>query len=184
MVSERVPFLAESDDGGQNVHFEPHETTVEGHDDGVEGRLGSRQEAIVFTPKRGLKERHIGVMAISGMLGTGIFLASGKALADAGPVGALIGYTVMGLVTIAVALTAAEMSALCPATGGFIAHAQKFVDPALGAAIGWNFAYALAIVQAVEITAASLLGLSLFSDLACVVIYQSYVPESCTFRHH
>ncbi|KAG8936704.1 hypothetical protein FRC00_008061, partial [Tulasnella sp. 408] len=162
--------------------------TVEGPgDDGEDERLGSSREPPVFAPKRGLKERHIGVMAISGMLGTGIFLASGRALADAGPAGALLGYVVMGLVTISgasisnwtlpkanemkltptvdplslfpktVALTAAEMSALCPATGGFIAHAQKFVDPALGAAIGWNFAYALAIVQAVEITAASLL---------------------------
>lgn len=136
MVSERAPFLAESDDGGgHRMHIDPHELIVEGPgDDGEDERLGSSREPPVFAPKRGLKERHIGVMAISGMLGTGIFLASGRALADAGPAGALLGYVVMGLVTIAVALTAAEMSALCPATGGFIAHAQKFVDPALGEA--------------------------------------------------
>ncbi|KIO19663.1 hypothetical protein M407DRAFT_30695 [Tulasnella calospora MUT 4182] len=154
------------------MHIDPHELIVEGPgDDGEDERLGSSREPPVFAPKRGLKERHIGVMAISGMLGTGIFLASGRALADAGPAGALLGYVVMGLVTIAVALTAAEMSALCPATGGFIAHAQKFVDPALGAAIGWNFAYALAIVQAVEITAASLLGRSLVAGLACIILF-------------
>ncbi|KAG9049909.1 hypothetical protein FS837_008671 [Tulasnella sp. UAMH 9824] len=131
-------------------------------DDGEDERLGSSREPPVFAPKRGLKERHIGVMAISGMLGTGIFLASGRALADAGPAGALLGYVV------------------CPATGGFIAHAQKFVDPALGAAIGWNFAYALAIVQAVEITAASLLGRSLVTGLAYIIVLIS-APKTAPF---
>lgn len=96
MVSERLPFLAESDDGGHRIHVEPHEMTVEGPgDDGEDERLGSSREPPVFAPKRGLKERHIGVMAISGMLGTGIFLASGRALADAGPAGALLGYVVV-----------------------------------------------------------------------------------------
>lgn len=96
MVSERVPFLAEQDDGRNRMHVEPHEMIVEGHrDDGEEEHLGSSQEPPMFAPKRGLKERHIGVMAISGMLGTGIFLASGRALADAGPAGALLGYIVV-----------------------------------------------------------------------------------------
>ncbi|KAG8964149.1 hypothetical protein FRC03_002157 [Tulasnella sp. 419] len=105
-----------------------------------------------------LKERHIAMVALAGMLGTGLFLTSGAALADAGPLGSLTGYVLMGIVTTCVAYTAAEMSALCPATGGFIVHTQKFVNPALGAATGWNFAYALATVQAVEIVAATLLA--------------------------
>lgn len=39
-----------------------------------------------------LTERHIGIVAVAGMMGTGIFLTSGRSLADAGPGGALLGY--------------------------------------------------------------------------------------------
>lgn len=39
-----------------------------------------------------LTERHIGIVAIAGMMGTGIFLTSGRSLVDAGPGGALLGY--------------------------------------------------------------------------------------------
>lgn len=45
----------------------------------------------------------------------------------------------MGLVTAGVAYTTGEITAFMPVTGGFIRHATKFVEPALGAAAGWNF---------------------------------------------
>lgn len=48
-----------------------------------------------LAPSKSLGERHIGIMAISGMLGTGLFLTSGRSLADAGPAGALLGYIVV-----------------------------------------------------------------------------------------
>lgn len=45
----------------------------------------------------------------------------------------------MGFVTAGVAYTTGEITAFMPGTGGFIRHATKFVEPALGAATGWNF---------------------------------------------
>ena len=69
--------------------------------------------------------------------GTGLFLASGQAIATGGPVGALFGYIVMGLITWAIALMTGEISAFMPVTGGFVRHATKFVQPALGTATGW-----------------------------------------------
>jgi amino acid transporter len=45
----------------------------------------------------------------------------------------------MGLVTAGIAYTTGEITAFMPDTGGFIRHATKFVEPALGAATGWNF---------------------------------------------
>lgn len=73
------------------------------------------------------------------MKGTGLFLAAGNAIALAGPVGALLGYIFMSLLTASIALTVAEMSAFNPVTGGFIRHATKFVQPAFGAATGWQY---------------------------------------------
>ncbi|KAF8339069.1 amino acid transporter [Cantharellus anzutake] len=104
---------------------------------------------------RGLRSRHIQMSSICGMIGTGLFLASGSALADAGPLGALESYSVMGLVTAAIAYTSGEMSAFMPVSGGFVHHVTTFVEKDLGAAVGWNFWYSIGITQAVELVGAS-----------------------------
>ncbi|MEJ7535187.1 gamma-aminobutyrate permease, partial [Staphylococcus hominis] len=40
--------------------------------------------------KRGLKDRHISMIAIGGCIGTGLFMTSGGAIHDAGALGALL----------------------------------------------------------------------------------------------
>jgi len=45
---------------------------------------------------RALKGRQVSMIAIAGTIGTGLFLGSGKAIANGGPVGAVIGYTIVG----------------------------------------------------------------------------------------
>ncbi|CAE6461600.1 unnamed protein product [Rhizoctonia solani] len=107
--------------------------------------------------RRGLKQRHIHMFALAGTIGTGLFLSSGKALAEAGPLGAFLGYSIMGLITAAVAYTASEMSAFSPMSGGFVRHTTKFVDPVLGAVTGWNFWYSIAITAVVELVATCIL---------------------------
>ena len=48
--------------------------------------------------KRGLKRRHLQMIAIGGSIGTGLFLAMGGTIRDAGPGGAMVGYAIMGIV--------------------------------------------------------------------------------------
>ncbi|KAK8065782.1 hypothetical protein PG997_012529 [Apiospora hydei] len=105
--------------------------------------------------KRDLESRHINMIAIAGMIGTGLFLSSGTVIATAGPAGALLAYIVMGIGTAGVSYTTGEITAFMPCTGGFIRHATKFVEPALGAATGWNFWYTMAISVPAEISAAA-----------------------------
>lgn len=100
--------------------------------------------------KRDLQRRHINMIAVAGMIGTGLFLASGQAIATGGPVGALLGYLFMGFITLGIALMTGEISAFMPATGGFIRHATKFVQPALGTATGWNFCKSLQVSNLVN----------------------------------
>ncbi|TDZ19841.1 Dicarboxylic amino acid permease [Colletotrichum orbiculare MAFF 240422] len=107
--------------------------------------------------KRDLSSRHINMIAIAGMIGTGLFLSSGSVIATAGPAGALLAYIVMGLATAGVSYTTGEITSFMPATGGFIRHATKFVEPALGAATGWNFWYTMSISVPAEISAAATL---------------------------
>ncbi|TEA11363.1 Dicarboxylic amino acid permease [Colletotrichum sidae] len=107
--------------------------------------------------KRDLSSRHINMIAIAGMIGTGLSLSSGSVIATAGPAGALLAYIVMGLATAGVSYTTGEITSFMPATGGFIRHATKFVEPALGAATGWNFWYTMSISVPAEISAAATL---------------------------
>ncbi|KAK8101098.1 hypothetical protein PG999_011472 [Apiospora kogelbergensis] len=105
--------------------------------------------------KRDLKSRHINMIAIAGLIGTGLFLSSGNVIATAGPAGALLAYIVMGILAAGVSYTTGEITAFMPHTGGFVRHATKFVEPALGAATGWNFWYTMTISVPAEISAAA-----------------------------
>lgn len=59
--------------------------------------------------RRGLHQRHIQMIALAGAIGTGLFLGSGKAIARAGPLGALMGYTFVGVLVSGVVMSIAEL---------------------------------------------------------------------------
>jgi amino acid transporter len=90
---------------------------------------------------RGLSQRHISLIAIAGAIGTGLFLGLGSSIQTAGPAGALIAYTIIGLVVCAVQFALGEVTALLPVTGSFVRHAEVLVDPGWGFAVGWNIVY-------------------------------------------
>ncbi|CZT19761.1 related to general amino acid permease [Ramularia collo-cygni] len=90
---------------------------------------------------RGLHQRHISLIALAGAIGTGLFLGLGSSIQTAGPLGALLAYATIGLVVCAVQFALGEVTALLPVTGSFVRHAEFFVDPAWGFAIGWNIVY-------------------------------------------
>ncbi|EME44004.1 hypothetical protein DOTSEDRAFT_88292 [Dothistroma septosporum NZE10] len=103
--------------------------------------------------KRGLHQRHISLIAIAGAIGTGLFLGLGSSIQTAGPLGALLGYAVVGLIVCAVQFALGEVTALLPVTGSFVRHAEFLVDPAVGFAIGWNIVYGNWLSVPAEISA-------------------------------
>ncbi len=106
---------------------------------------------------RKLKTRHLSMIAIGGTIGTGLFLASGATIATAGPGGALAAYLIAGIMVYFLMTSLGEMSAYIPITGSFSTYTSRFVDPALGFAIGWNYWYNNAIIVALELSASSLI---------------------------
>ncbi|KAL2129770.1 hypothetical protein VTI74DRAFT_7322 [Chaetomium olivicolor] len=90
---------------------------------------------------RGLHQRHLSMLGIAGSIGTGLFLGLGGAVQRGGPLGALLGYAVVGLVVCSVQFALGEVAALMPVTGSFVRHAEFLVDPAWGFAVGWNLVY-------------------------------------------
>lgn len=107
--------------------------------------------------QRRLKQRHVQMIAIAGTIGTGLFLGSGRTLGDAGPLGALIAYFHVGTVAYASLCSLCEMTTWAPISGTFPHFAERWVDPALGFAVGWNYFYGTAISTPVEINAAVIL---------------------------
>ncbi|KAI5831862.1 hypothetical protein K523DRAFT_414646 [Schizophyllum commune Tattone D] len=105
--------------------------------------------------KRGLNARHTALIAIASGIGTGLFLGSGIALFNAGPLGLLLGYIIMGFVTAEIAYISAETIGFLPVSGGFIRFIPRFTDRALGFTTAWTFWYLLAINGPAEIAAAS-----------------------------
>lgn len=87
---------------------------------------------------RGLKARHITMIAIGGAIGTGLIIGTGVALSRAGPASMLISYTIVGLVVWIVMCALGEMAAWLPLSSGFTGYAARFCDPALGFALGWT----------------------------------------------
>ncbi|KAJ6588544.1 amino acid permease/ SLC12A domain-containing protein [Mycena capillaripes] len=105
---------------------------------------------------RSLKGRQISMIAIAGTIGTGLFLGSGKALANGGPVGALLGYLIVGMLVGLMMYSLGEMMVWDPSAGGFIEFSSRYVDPAMGFAMGWQFWFQAVMTAPVEITAASI----------------------------
>jgi lysine-specific permease len=107
--------------------------------------------------QRGLRARHLTMIAIGGSIGTGLFLASGASINQAGPGGALVAYGAISIMVYFLMTSLGEMATFLPVTGSFSTYASRFVDPSLGFALGWNYWYNWAITIAAEITAGTLI---------------------------
>ena len=101
--------------------------------------------------KRSLKTRHVSMIALGGSIGTGLFVASGSAISTAGPGGALVAYIAIGLMVYFLMTSLGEMATYLPVTGSFATYAGRFVDPALGFAMGWNYWFNWAVSVAVDV---------------------------------
>ncbi|MGO2806336.1 amino acid permease [Glutamicibacter arilaitensis] len=108
------------------------------------------------TLKRGLSSRHLQMIAIGGSIGTGLFVASGGSIAQAGPGGALVAFAAVGLMVYLLMQSLGEMTAKIPVAGSFQTFATRFVSPSFGFAIGWNYWFNWAITVAAELVAAGI----------------------------
>lgn len=111
----------------------------------------SNNEATPSTQvKRGLKHRHLTMIALGGTIGTGLFVASGATISQAGPLGALVAYVAIGLMVFFLMTSLGEMASYLPVSGSFASFADRYVDKAFGFAMGWNYWFNSAITVAVE----------------------------------
>ncbi|KIH90279.1 general amino acid permease AGP3 [Sporothrix brasiliensis 5110] len=89
--------------------------------------------------KRGLKTRHLSMMALAGIIGPGLLVGSGGALSSGGPAALIIGFGVIGIIAFSIMQSLGELTTLYPSGGAFVTLADRFVDKAFGVAVGWNY---------------------------------------------
>ncbi|QNP72716.1 amino acid permease [Streptomyces roseirectus] len=96
-----------------------------------------------------LKQRHLSMIALGGVIGAGLFVGSGSGIAAAGP-SIVLAYALSGILVMLVMRMLGEMSAAHPSSGSFSAHAERAIGPWAGFTVGWAFWILLCTVVGLE----------------------------------
>ncbi|QQN51824.1 amino acid permease [Stutzerimonas balearica] len=102
--------------------------------------------------QRGLKNRHIQLIALGGAIGTGLFLGSAGVLRSAGP-SMILGYAIGGLIAFLIMRQLGEMIVEEPVAGSFSHFAHRYWGPFAGFLSGWNYWVLYVLVGMAELTA-------------------------------
>ncbi|NQN65716.1 amino acid permease [Streptococcus suis] len=91
------------------------------------------------TFNREMNSRHLQMLSIGGVIGTGLFLSSGYTIAQAGPFGAVAAYLFGTIMVYLVMFSLGELSVAMPVTGSFHTYATKFISPGTGFMVAWMY---------------------------------------------
>ena len=102
--------------------------------------------------KKGLKQRHLTMIAMGGVIGAGLFVGSGVVIGNAGP-SAFLAYAITGVLIILVMRMLGEMATANPSTGSFADYAREALGGWAGFSVGWLYWYFWVIVIGFEAVA-------------------------------
>ncbi|MGE7954993.1 amino acid permease [Pseudomonas sp. NPDC089530] len=102
---------------------------------------------------QGFKPRHVTMLSIAGIIGAGLFVGSGHAIAAAGPA-VMLAYLFSGLLVVLVMRMLGEMAVAHPDTGSFSTYADQAIGPWAGFTIGWLYWWFWVLVIPIEALAA------------------------------
>ncbi|MFK9090376.1 amino acid permease [Bacillus salipaludis] len=101
--------------------------------------------------KRTMKARHLFMISLGGVIGSGLFLGSGYTISQAGPTGAILSYIVGGFIMFLTMLCLGELSVAMPVSGSFQTYTTKFIGPGTGFALGWLYWFGWSVTVALEL---------------------------------
>ena len=90
------------------------------------------------TMNRGLKNRHLQLISLGGIIGSGYFLGTGYVLEKAGPA-AILAYLLGGAIVLCVMLCLAELAVAKPVSGSFVTYAQENISSTWACGVGWAY---------------------------------------------
>ncbi|HCN57524.1 MAG TPA: S-methylmethionine permease [Exiguobacterium sp.] len=117
------------------------------------------------TFRRKMESRHIVMLSLGGVIGTGLFLSTGYTLEQAGRVGTILSYLVGALAVYLVMLCLGELSVHMPETGAFHSYATKYLGSGTGYTVAWLYWLTWTVALGSEFTAAGLLMQRWFPDV-------------------
>ncbi|AXJ90194.1 amino acid permease [Acinetobacter pittii] len=94
----------------------------------------------------------MGMIAIGGAIGTGLFMGSKFAISFAGPA-VIVSYAIGGLIAFAIMACLAEMTVQHPTSGSFGAYAEHYVSPLAGFLVRYCYWACIVLAVGTEITA-------------------------------
>ena len=113
---------------------------------------------------RGLKNRHLQMIALGTAVGTGLFYGSTATISMAGPAVAL-SYLIDGIIIFLIVRMLGEMSVEEPVSGSFSHYAAKYWGRFAGFLVGWNYWFVYVVMSMAELTAVSIYLAYWFPDL-------------------
>src|SRR3954470_14073593 len=102
--------------------------------------------------QKGLRQRHMTMISLGGVIGAGLFVGSGAVMKQSGP-GAILSYAAAGLLVVLVMRMLGEMAVARPAQGSFMEYTRQALGERGGFTVGWLYWYFWAIVLAIEAVA-------------------------------
>jgi GABA permease len=99
-----------------------------------------------------LKQRHLTMIALGGVIGAGLFVGSSAVIAAAGP-SAVVSYLLAGILVVFVMRMLGEMAAANPSVGSFAEYARRALGGWAGFSVGWLYWYFWVVVIGFEAVA-------------------------------
>lgn len=88
--------------------------------------------------RRGLKNRHVQLIALGGIIGSGYFLGTGEVINLVGP-SVFIAYLLGGLIIYLTMLCMGELAVAIPISGSFVTYTSDFISPTVACGVGWSY---------------------------------------------
>ncbi|WP_278368239.1 amino acid permease [Acetobacter orientalis] len=127
------------------------------------GQQGSTEQAgQALPPQPGkqqnsvLKARHVSMISLGGVIGAGLFVGSGGAIATAGP-SVLLSYLLAGGIMFLVNVMLRDIARAAPGRGSFIGQIKHALGPLAGFVAGWVYWLVWITALGVEVIAAATL---------------------------
>ena len=106
--------------------------------------------------ERTMKARHLIMLSLGGVIGTGLFFNTGFVIGQTGAFGTVVAYLIGALVVYLVMLSMGELCVAMPQTGSFHLYATTFIGPRTGFTVAWLYWVTCTVSVGTSLTGAGL----------------------------
>ncbi len=115
--------------------------------------------------QRKMTSRHLFMLSLGGVIGTGLFLSTGFTIGQAGGFGTLLSFMVGAVVVYLIMLCLGELAVHMPVTGSFHTYATRYIGPGTGFTMAWLYWLTWTVALGSEFTGAGLVAQHWFPDV-------------------